>query len=347
MTSPPWIIMPVLAGPEVTVAALADCLTQTVPARILVVNQGVDDGFRHQLEQYAEEYEDRLLVWSHVPPLPSLSATWNRALDAAWEAGAEMALVVNNDVRLRRDTIERLQTVLQQEAALFVSAVGVDEQSWGSPLESADLRSRGGPDFSCFLIARYCHERFRFDEGFIPAFCEDLDYHRRLMLAGEGGRIFSVNVPYLHLASHTLKTLAPGEAQRIRAEIETISRGYYREKWGGSVNEETFLLPFGAPSGWTRTDGSATTPYLQAHPEEATIRPDRQQFLGGQGNYRPLKGLHGIPDDGLGLTSGPDDGYRGIGRRIAAETEASIEELLNGETSGGTDGASHSRQVEG
>lgn len=243
MTDPVWCVMPVLAGPAMTEAALSDLLAQSVPTRILVINQGVNDTFRDRLERLAEQEPSRIFLWSHQPPLPSLSTTWNRALDFVWETGGEVALVVNNDCRFHPDTVTGLHSTLLREAALFVSAVGVREEQFVSPY-GIDTTKKGGPDFSCFLIAKACHERFRFDEAFVPAFCEDLDMHRRLMLAGEGQRIFSVNLPYLHYASQTLKTLPEQEAARIRQQIETQSRAHYARKWGGVVNAETFWWPF-------------------------------------------------------------------------------------------------------
>lgn len=314
VVAPIWIIMPVLAGEAITLAAISDCLAQSVPTRLLIINQGVEDSFRGYLERIAEAEPDRVLVWSHQPPLPSLAATWNRALDFVWRSStgaveAWCALVVNNDVRLHPDTVQYLNRVRQRERALFVSAVGVtreqfnpeqhytDYDFWDAHSEDSSragyLLHKGGPDFSCFLIGWECHNSFRFDEGFIPAFCEDLDYHRRLMLAEEGQRIFSVNLPYLHLASQTLKTLrAAGspEAGRIERAIEQHSRRYYQEKWGGPVNQETFLLPFsGKPL------QHVTTPELQARGEGEPVKSwaltveERRllgQLLGQQGDDR-------------------------------------------------------------
>lgn len=250
MAEPIWCIMPVLAAPDLTEAAVSDILGQSVPTRLLVVNQGVDDAFRERLERLAEQ-DERIFLWHHVPPLPSLSSTWNTALNFVWSTpGAEVALVVNNDVRLLPRTVEILAEALHLTDALFVSAVGVDEAGFKEAEEVKDLQpilsgpGRGGPDFSCFLISLACHIPFRFDEHFVPAFCEDLDYHRRLMLAGAGQRIFSINVPYLHYASQTLKTLPQKAADDVRRRIEQGSRAYYAKKWGGPVNQETYWAPF-------------------------------------------------------------------------------------------------------
>ncbi len=300
MVDPIWCVMPVLAGPAMTEAALSDLLAQSVPTRVLIINQGVDDDFRDRLERLSEQ-EPRLYVWHHQPPMPSLSASWNLALDTIWRTGGAVAFVVNNDVRLHPRTIEALSLILKTEHALFVSALGVQQAQFddclarftepGWTIQDA-AGQRGGPDFSCYLISQTCHANFRFDERFIPAFCEDLDYHRRLLLAGEGSRIFSVNVPYLHLASQTLKLLPEPEAQRIRGAIEHQSRTYYKQKWGGPVNEETYLEPFGGS--WSerakREDGTATTPYLQAHPltsARSSLIPDEGQYTFHASNLQP------------------------------------------------------------
>lgn len=276
---PVWIVMPILGARQYTITAIADCLAQSVPVKILLINQGVDDDFRDELERIAEEYDDRILLWSHQPPLPSLSATWNRVLDFVWEVGGTEALVVNNDVRLHPGTVSGLQEVLTGVGALFVSAVGVTAEQFaeiqGKTLQ-VNSAARGGPDFSCFLISQSCHLAFRFDEGFIPAVCEDLDYHRRIMLAGHAKDIFSVNLPYLHYASATLKTATPEVRARIEQAIANGARKHYLAKWGGPVNEERFFTPYDDPMsaaeddrfyGWPREH--ATTPYLQAHPPQA------------------------------------------------------------------------------
>lgn len=299
---PTWIVIPILAHPAYTVAAISDCLAQSVPTRLLLINQGVDDAFRTQLEQIAEEYADRVFLWSHQPSLPSLSATWNRALDFVWESGGEEALVVNNDVRLHTDTVRVLRHVLLSAPALFVSAVGVTaEQFWQEPhaatidtlisptvINNVGIvppAARGGPDFSCFLISKDCHEHFRFDESFIPAFCEDLDYHRRLLLAGMGTQIFGVNLPYLHYASATLKTVDEPTRTAINRSIESGSRAYYLKKWGGPVNQETFVLPFRQTE-----DRDVTTPALQRMVQEGHSEQLPRvdvAWLMQQGNYEP------------------------------------------------------------
>src|SRR5258706_1223475 len=101
-----WIVMPVMAGPEMTEAAISDCLAQTVPTQILVINQGVETAFRDRLERLVEAQPHRICLWSPDPSVLSLSASWNRALDFIWSLGETEAFVVNNNARLHTRTAE-------------------------------------------------------------------------------------------------------------------------------------------------------------------------------------------------------------------------------------------------
>lgn len=294
MSSQSWIIVPTTNLWDYLKPALEDMLAQTVTPKVLVINNASTSEIRQKLEEWAER-EPRLLLWNHEPPLMSLSAQWNAALDMVWAAGGEEALVANNDLKMSPQTYEVLRTVLVRTGALFVSAVGVTPDQYNPTVVTGDLLmgagiewdstpfeitsveriKKGGPDFSCFLISRQCHQQFRFDEAIIPLFAEDLDFHRRLMLAGLGEKIFSVNLPYLHFASRTLKGMDPVARAQLEQRITLGARAYYARKWG-PVNQETFLTPFGYMEGeillpggaaWTPPDacGHVTTPELQAH----------------------------------------------------------------------------------
>lgn len=264
-----YAVMPVLGAPEWTEQAVADLLDQTIPVRLLIINQGVETSFRQRLERIAEAHPNQILLWSHNPPLLSLAATWNRALRFVWEVGGTEALVVNNDARFVPWTVSHLSQMLAGTGSWFVSAVGVTEPQYHQyaqlggdhPDDLLDAKTpfKGGPDFSCFLISKRGHETYPFDEGFIPAYCEDLDTHRRYMLGGDGDKIFSVNLPYLHYASGTLKTIPREQCEALQRRIGQ-SRAYYERKWGGPVNQERYRIPFDEDSA---TDG-VTTPELQA-----------------------------------------------------------------------------------
>ena len=266
----PLVIMPFLDNWPMTQQAAEDVLGMGNTPDLLLVNNGSSRETavaqqewltRRRVTDYAQSRRVRL--WGYPLPIP-LAAVWNTALNYAWTRGETEALVVNNDVRLRPDTYEILRAVKDELGALFVSGVGVTEEQYvaAQSLTFRDLLqtpSKGGPDFSCFLISQVCHEHFPFDEEFRPAYCEDLDYHRRLMLAGERDRIFSVNLPFHHIdrGSGTLKAMDEEKRQRFARRIDA-SRAYYQQKWGGPPNQETFTIPFGPDA-----VVGVTTPELQ------------------------------------------------------------------------------------
>lgn len=84
------------------------------------------------------------------------------------------------------------------------------------------------------------------DENFYPAYFEDVDHWRRLVLSGAK----AVNAPGFeydhgeapHWGSATVKS-DPALEKRVAACYQNGAR-YYREKWGGDPSKETFRTPF-------------------------------------------------------------------------------------------------------
>lgn len=283
-----WAIMPFIDAVPMTLQAVEDLLAQTVPVRVLLVDQGSSEASRRAVDRYIELRGDfRVLCCHYLPALPSLSAVWNTALRMVWDLGEHWALVVNNDVRLAPVTYEALLGAMRGEARpLFVSAVGVREATWRGPgqilldpqppYEYDTTGSKGGPDFSCFLITIGGHKLYPFDESLIPAYTEDCDAHRRYMLGGHGDRIYSVNVPFLHLGggSGTIKQYTPEQRSTWnRAYAGVVAR--YTQLWGGPPNQETYVVK-GDPAS-ARPD--VTTPLLQARvqagdPVLPVLRPE-------------------------------------------------------------------------
>lgn len=241
-----WIIVPYIDNWLMTQATLTDALDQDVETRVLAIAQSYTDATRRAAEALAA-VEPRLINWFWDPMMPSLSGVWNRALDFVCSTGATDALVLNNDLRISPYTYQALKARLLGDNALFVSGIGVtQEQFEGSAPTVND--SKGGPDFSCFCISKECHEKFRFDEALTPCYCEDADLHRRVMLAGEGTRMYSIDLPYWHVdrGSGTLKSMTPERRAATEKAIFEGARAHYARKWGGGVNEERFFAPFGA-----------------------------------------------------------------------------------------------------
>jgi hypothetical protein len=183
-----------------------------------------------------------IVLTAHPAPGITLNAAWNLALWTIWEFGGERALVVNNDIRMHEEMFKKLSSIQAQTRALFVS--GVNNGGFPNQLPEFD-GNHGGPDFSCFLITKECHAKYPFDPRF--TFAGDWDQHRRMIVGGDGDRIFGSNIPYLHIGegSQTLKRMRetdPVRAQQI-AETADQHRALYREKWGGTFGQETLVKP--------------------------------------------------------------------------------------------------------
>lgn len=283
------IIMPYLDCPEYTRAAVEDCLAQSTTSHLLLIDNGSRDPGRMLGDEFARH--PQVLRWRYDPALPSLSAVWNKALQFAWEAGADRAFVVNNDVRLHQDTFSVLSEVMDTAHAWFVTAVSVREGQFdptidlraglgvATPARKDGMKpegySYGGPDFSCFLIHRQCHRWFQFDEGFMPAYHEDNDYHRRLQLAGFGYKIFGVNVPFLHYGSATLNN-NPRLRETWPAKFAACQT-YYLRKWGGMPGSEVYQMPF-----------------QHEYSEPPDLGGDLRQYMTGQGKLPFMPGTEAL-----------------------------------------------------
>ncbi len=166
-----------------------------------------------------------------------VAASWNMGLEFIFR-GSDHALVVNNDVELRPDTYRWLL----EDGGGFVTAVGSQDPEKIKPnyeghitknpyYNAPDVNAtRPHPDFSCYLIRKETYEKVGpFDEEFKGAFCEDWDYHVRLHEAGVDAR--SIDLPFLHLSSMTVKNSLPKEKEKIYAQAAR-NREYFQIKHG-------------------------------------------------------------------------------------------------------------------
>lgn len=254
---------------ETNQAALDALMQLDERADLLLIDQGSSEQGREWAEGFASRgasYSDRVRLWCHNPPLPSLAATWNRALDYAWDCGYADAMVWNNDIRVAPYMYEALRHVAALRGLWFVSPVNCakgDPEAWMIPFRveggmGLPLLDLGGPDFSCYRITKDCHAKYRFDERFQPAYHEDGDFHRRMWLGGDGGKIAGVTLPYLHYGSRTINR-SP-EAGAAFAPQFANCRAKYVAKWGGEPHHERRIVPdsqedldgVGTPGGYLR-----------------------------------------------------------------------------------------------
>jgi len=208
-----------------TKLAIKSVQAQDLPVEILVVDNHSNDGT-------AQWLRTKSLTVISAPEQWSLARCWNTALAALWRAGWSKALVCNNDIELRPDTVSQLN----RHGGKFVTAVSVNrpEQLVDESNVLHDWNEREHPDFSCFMISRRVTDRVGwFDERYFPAYCEDSDYHVRMFRAGI--RAVCVDIPFLHHGASTIKTAGAGETARIRR--------------GADANRERFRLVYGCLPG--------------------------------------------------------------------------------------------------
>lgn len=197
---------------------------QTVPCDILVVNNASTDSTAAWLQTKSVariSYQEQ----------KSLAACWNAALRAAWGAGYDSVLMLNNDVELRGDAVE----LLAAHGGDFVTCVSVDttdRMGTAGDRTIEDLRKteRPHPDFSAFLIRKAVTDRnIWFDEECWPAYVEDSFAHIEMHRAGI--RAVCLDVPFLHHGASTLKAADKADTLAIQRGADR-NRQRFKAKYG-------------------------------------------------------------------------------------------------------------------
>lgn len=182
----------------------------------------------------------------------SCAKSWNYGVRDAFERGFDYVLVLNNDILLHPEAIDKMVERMEQEKNVMipnlamVTCLDVTGECSEPPavfnLKSEDKENvpeSEHPCFSGFMINKACWEKIgEFDEAFNPAYYEDNDYHYRINLGGMRAIVLPTALFY-HYGSRT-------NAEAFdRPFIDSSSNHrYYIRKWGGSPGRETFKTPF-------------------------------------------------------------------------------------------------------
>ncbi len=253
------IICPVRNGLHLTRDALKDFLAQDIgDVQVLFINNASTDGTTQWLQTQPVH-----TIYNNPPK--SVAASWNQGLRWVFGQGAEYALVVNNDLRLRPDTFRHLV----EDGSGFVTAVGTQDPAKIEPYSdlseakpgetvytvlTADGRmihytepnpdaKRDHPDFSCYLIRREVYEKVGpFDEDFKGGYCEDSDTHLRMHQAGITA--ICLDLPFLHYGAQTIALASEEEARSI-SEQAGRNRALFKQKHGVEVGSPEYYALFG------------------------------------------------------------------------------------------------------
>lgn len=153
-----------------------------------------------------------------------VAASWNKILRRAEVLGLT-AIISGDDIVVRPDTLERLVNAAEASTGLFFYANGAS--SWAFFLQKPELAEKIG----------------YYDENFWPAYFEDNDYHRRMLLAGENYAMITDAIVD-HDISSTLRGFGDNSPQKkwLEKEFDKNSR-YYGIKWGGPPGQERLGAP--------------------------------------------------------------------------------------------------------
>jgi GT2 family glycosyltransferase len=160
--------------------------------------------------------------------------SWNVGLHDAYEDGADVVIVCNDDIIFSPGDIDKIaKKAIANRDRPYISCAGRDIKV-GSPVVTLG--------YSCLAINPITIETVGYmDQNFFPAYLEDCDYHRRVTLAG----LVEENVPdtkVTHLGSNSID-----RDQKLFFDNLVTQRNnglYYITKWGGLNGNEVYNKPF-------------------------------------------------------------------------------------------------------
>jgi GT2 family glycosyltransferase len=217
----------------------------SIDYRVVVIDNASSDETSEEARNRAGER----FVYHRNPSNLGVSRVWNDGIRDAFDHGYDLVLVLNNDVLLHPECIDRLVARIAGAVVGIVTAVNIKEKCPNpSDVFHFDARAnelvaeRDSPDFAAFLLNRVCWEKVgAFDESFSPAYFEDNDYHYRMQLAGLRAIAHPPAVFY-HFGSRTQNEA--GNQPIVVSQKFEENRQYYIRKWGGPPAGERFKEPF-------------------------------------------------------------------------------------------------------
>jgi len=224
-----------------------DSLRVDYPHRIVLIDNGSTDETRDE----AGRLVGATFQHRRYETNSGTARSWNYGVADGFEKGSDYVVVLNNDILCHPECINRLARRMEQNDVAMATAldvrgeVGAPEEVLRIPANAKDgVAESEHPNFSAFILNRHCWETVgAFDEGFFPAYFEDNDYHRRIVLAGFRAVVHPPAMFY-HYGSRTQNESGAGPV--VSGDLFQRNRAYYVRKWGGPPGAESFTTPFGA-----------------------------------------------------------------------------------------------------
>jgi GT2 family glycosyltransferase len=231
-SNPVPVLMLTYNSIHLTKDAVMSVLEQDVPVSLIAYDDGSTDGTLEWLRSCG--------IYTRCYRRAGVTKMWN--LELGYQFGfntpaQDYVLVINNDIRLRPDTLRTLIA----DGGQFVTAVGTSSGAQ-FPGEPSQGRRSPHPDFSCFLIRRECWLKVGpFDES-MRIYASDGDYHLRMHQAGI--EAYALDLPFYHYASGTLKQADEKDRQRIMVQADR-DRETFQAKWGFAMGSKEYYAQFG------------------------------------------------------------------------------------------------------
>jgi GT2 family glycosyltransferase len=146
-----------------------------------------------------------------------VSGSWNMIMDYAEKVKATHVLMLNDDIYLGKSE-EEVNAIVRLWNPEFLCT----ELNWCSFILSVNAYLKVG----------------KFDENFFPAYFEDNDYFRRMLLSDVPMVFNGMLNPVIYRNSMTIQ-----KTPELNNGFEK-NRQYYISKWGGQPTQETFGTPF-------------------------------------------------------------------------------------------------------
>lgn len=138
---------------------------------------------------------------------------WNYLIDKIFENN-DYALILNDDIYLGKTESQINALIEKQDFSLIVT-----------PL-----------DWCAYIITKKTWELVgKFDEGFFPAYCEDCDYHWRMIKKGLNLSKSSNLIPEIYQSSMTM-----AKNPELFYKANHKNKQYFKSKWGSYPEE---ILP--------------------------------------------------------------------------------------------------------
>ena len=221
-------MIPVIGIPYISNPGLLIATVDSIPSDMYGVIHIIDnspDGLPEDVRWVIDMEVKRGVIVTRMHHNLGVAASWNLIMKL--HRHERWWCLLNSDIIVDRENLERLIAGMKLHDLCYLNGM------------------------AAFGIRASCVQKVGwFDENYVPAYCEDIDYDYRCRLLGV--HIEAVGQVVEHVGSATLK--GSEHYQRENGRSYPANRQYYEAKWGGFVGHETYTTPFdrgGSPRDWT------------------------------------------------------------------------------------------------